>query len=477
MTAIAVDPATVLTTIKSKDLPSTSSSISSSIGNKRNALLWDEVSQCLDVRIFRGDSTTNNACSTLVPPRLLPSITANDVQVGHLLGEGGFSEVFGCSPHPSWKAKHIRGDEEQNPSSTTTTKTATTRDKSTVNATSKSTNKKSTRTVHHQYALKKLRADLEHHHIKQQLQQQQQHGSHNDPEDAVENAIRGAYFEATLLSHIPHHAHIIRFTALSEDFWQDPRHGFVVMEKLTSTLDQHLDRWHILSQTAQQQPKGRAMFPFRKSRRGGSSSLMQEEQLERIESTALGVAHACLFLHQHGIVHRDVKPTNIGFSSDSGAVKLFDFGLARTTHACDGQHRVLTGNTGTPCYMAPEVAAYKDYGPAADVFSFAILLWEICALEPPPLSLSPPPPSSSPHGQGGPTKSLHKIISRHWRQGRRPSLRKIAAIPVRRLLPQCWHHDPSQRPTFEEIVPQLVDMTTTTTSSDAATANESTSSV
>ena len=484
MVAIALDaPTAALTPVVGKDLPSSSlSSPSSSFGSKRHALLWDEVSQCLDLRSFQGDgTTTTSACSPIIsPPRLLPSISANDVQVGHLLGEGGFSEVFGCSPHPSWKTKNIRQVEQGVSSSST--KVATAENKLAASAATNINSKlltnakaavapatTTTTTAHHKYALKKLRADLEHHHIKQLLQQQQQqqeqqqHGDLNELEDVVENAIRGAYFEATLLSHIPHHPHIIQFTALSDNFWQDPRRGFVVMEKLTSTLDQHLDRWHFLSQQAQKAKQ--QLFPFRKQRRGGGGgSMMPEEQLERIESTAVGVAKACLFLHQHDIVHRDIKPTNIGFTSADGSVKLFDFGLARTTHAFDGQHRVLTGNTGTPCYMAPEVAAYKDYGLAADVFSFAILLWEICALEPPP---------SPPQGGGETTKALYKIIPRHWR--RRPSLQKIAAIPVRKLLQQCWHDDPSQRPSFEEIVPQLLAMTTTTY--DSATVNESTGSV
>ena len=411
MTAVVeparIDDASLSPPVKSssKDLPSSTPS-SSLREDKRNALLRAEVLQCL----YLPTTTTDTNTTTPVLPSF-PSITDDDVQVGHLLGEGGFSEVFNCNPHPSWMAAHIRDDDD----SITQSKAATTTTTATL----------------HKYALKKIRSDLEHQQLLL-LDNNQHHGHDDGPEDAVENAIRGAFVEATLLSHMPPHAHIVRLTAISDNFWQQPTAGFVVMEKLSSTLDRHLIRWLYLAKCQKPLTKGQ----------------LWQEQRQRLQSTAVGVAQACLALHAHGIVHRDMKPTNIGFGAD-GAVKLFDFGLARTTHSCDGSPRVLTGNTGTLGYMAPEVASYKDYGLAVDVFSFAILLWEICALEPP-------------------FKTPPKIIPR-WR---RPALTKIASVPLRRLLQQCWHYDPNRRPTFAEIVPQFE-----STCSDSGTAVEATGSV
>eukprot|EP00568_Trieres_chinensis_P009063 CAMPEP_0183314746 /NCGR_PEP_ID=MMETSP0160_2-20130417/49439_1 /TAXON_ID=2839 ORGANISM="Odontella Sinensis, Strain Grunow 1884" /NCGR_SAMPLE_ID=MMETSP0160_2 /ASSEMBLY_ACC=CAM_ASM_000250 /LENGTH=93 /DNA_ID=CAMNT_0025480145 /DNA_START=1 /DNA_END=279 /DNA_ORIENTATION=- len=81
------------------------------------------------------------------------------------------------------------------------------------------------------------------------------------------------------------------------------------------------------------------------------------------------------YLHENRIVFRDLKPQNIGFD-DKNKVKIFDFGIARKLDPGDEKHP--TGNTGTLRYMAPEVAKCKNYGLEVDVYSFGMLLWEIC---------------------------------------------------------------------------------------------------
>jgi serine/threonine protein kinase len=69
-----------------------------------------------------------------------------------------------------------------------------------------------------------------------------------------------------------------------------------------------------------------------------------------------------------------------------GDVKIFDFGLAKeldpTKSNADGMY-LLTADTGSPRYMAPEVASGKPYNELADVYSFSILLWQILSLETP----------------------------------------------------------------------------------------------
>lgn len=83
------------------------------------------------------------------------------------------------------------------------------------------------------------------------------------------------------------------------------------------------------------------------------------------------------------ILHRDVKPNNIGFATN-GDLVLFDFGLASLwrmngDHEDDNAPRKLTGETGSMRYMAPEVANSQPYSHKAEVFSFATVLWELCA--------------------------------------------------------------------------------------------------
>jgi len=78
--------------------------------------------------------------------------------------------------------------------------------------------------------------------------------------------------------------------------------------------------------------------------------------------------------HARGVIHRDVKPANLIYPYRSGGAKLMDFGIARLT---DAEDLTNTGDVlGTLSYMAPEQAEDHPVGPAADVFSLALTLYE-----------------------------------------------------------------------------------------------------
>ncbi|MFW6034050.1 MAG: protein kinase domain-containing protein, partial [bacterium] len=82
--------------------------------------------------------------------------------------------------------------------------------------------------------------------------------------------------------------------------------------------------------------------------------------------------------HRRGLVHRDVKPSNI-LLPDDGGVKLADFGIAT---ALAETVTKLTGTgelVGTPRYMAPECAAGQQATPASDLYAVAVLLYECLA--------------------------------------------------------------------------------------------------
>ncbi|MEM7404686.1 MAG: protein kinase [Pseudomonadota bacterium] len=83
--------------------------------------------------------------------------------------------------------------------------------------------------------------------------------------------------------------------------------------------------------------------------------------------------------HGAGILHRDIKPTNIGFT-DTDTPKLLDFGLARITGdrgAAGGGEMRLSGPAGTPLYMAPEAFTDARPEPGHDLWSLAVVLFEI----------------------------------------------------------------------------------------------------
>ena len=96
----------------------------------------------------------------------------------------------------------------------------------------------------------------------------------------------------------------------------------------------------------------------------------------------LDVAEALQHAHLNGVVHRDVKPSNILVRADGRAL-LFDFGLARVD---DEATLTLTGDfTGTPAYVAPEQIAGKreDVDGRSDVFSLGVTLYELITLQRP----------------------------------------------------------------------------------------------
>ena len=94
------------------------------------------------------------------------------------------------------------------------------------------------------------------------------------------------------------------------------------------------------------------------------------------------LAHA----HAQGVVHRDIKPANV-MVADGGVVKVMDFGIARLSGSA-----TLTAEgdmLGTVAYMSPEQASGRRVGPPTDVYSTAVLLYELLSGENPAPAATP----------------------------------------------------------------------------------------
>ena len=88
------------------------------------------------------------------------------------------------------------------------------------------------------------------------------------------------------------------------------------------------------------------------------------------------IADAVAYLHAHGIVHRDLKPENI-MITPPGGIKIMDFGIALDRAAGRMTWGAVSQPTGTPDYMAPELIKGKRGDERADVYSLAVVLYEM----------------------------------------------------------------------------------------------------
>eukprot|EP00522_Entomoneis_paludosa_P009868 CAMPEP_0172454896 /NCGR_PEP_ID=MMETSP1065-20121228/11748_1 /TAXON_ID=265537 /ORGANISM="Amphiprora paludosa, Strain CCMP125" /LENGTH=407 /DNA_ID=CAMNT_0013207305 /DNA_START=327 /DNA_END=1550 /DNA_ORIENTATION=- len=334
------------------------------------------------------------------PPPLVPKFAFREITLGLMVGQGGFSDVRDIVQidldqvfDTSEEETKLRKDIEH------------------------AANLKGSSKQH--YVLKALRTDL--------------------PEDEHTKGILDLAIEAEFLATLRHDNIItLRGTANS-----DPHEDrfFVILDRLGITLERKFNLWRKIAQ------ESTGMYVPCYGYCCSKAQVLHALWKERLE-VCLQTAQAIEYLHNHGIVYRDLKPDNIGFDSQTSMVKLFDFGLAKRLQdaekapdngnpAFQGLYH-LTGNTGSLRYMAPEVAQCLPYDLSVDAYSFGILFWQICSLQ-------------TPYAKYSTRMHAERVV----RQGHRP--KPDASWPPTwvQLQQACWSSDRSFRPSFSDVVAQL----------------------
>ena len=151
------------------------------------------------------------------------------------------------------------------------------------------------------------------------------------------------------------------------------------------------------------------------------------------------VAYGMKHLHDHDIIHRDLKSANVLFTSRWMA-KICDFGTAREL-----THTTTTVRAGTYRWMPPEMmrASSSRINKKCDLYSYGMILFELFAHKKPYDDII------------SDIEVATKVLS-----GKRPPIPPTLPQYLHKLLKSCWKENPRQRPTFDDFVHKIISSST-----------------
>ncbi|KAJ8598414.1 hypothetical protein CTAYLR_007645 [Chrysophaeum taylorii] len=152
------------------------------------------------------------------------------------------------------------------------------------------------------------------------------------------------------------------------------------------------------------------------------------------------IARGMTYLYSHGVEHRDLKAANVLLTAPPALrCKVTDFGLSRSEHIRTQTTFTKTGG-GTAPFMAPELIDDNVFTEKSDVYSYAIVVWEILSRE-------------TPWGEMSHVQIAMSVVYKKMR----PPLPKgvTGAEDLVKLMHLCWSHNPDDRPSFKTIAQSL----------------------
>lgn len=149
-----------------------------------------------------------------------------------------------------------------------------------------------------------------------------------------------------------------------------------------------------------------------------------------------GIARGMMYLHEHFIIHRDLKSANVLLDQNYHPY-ISDFGLSKMFDPKESKQQSKS-NIGTIPYMAPEVISFDYFNTKADVYAYAIIMYEV-------LTGQPPYPEYL-EGKMNAYTILNRVLN-----GNRPKIPDNISKQYQHLIERCWAEDPDSRPTFREI--------------------------
>lgn len=167
-----------------------------------------------------------------------------------------------------------------------------------------------------------------------------------------------------------------------------------------------------------------------------SSALERRTPRNFFFHVAGSIATGMAYLHSRKVMHRDIKPGNVLLHGDvprgKFSVKLTDFGVAKSIQEATDENK--TAETGTYRYMAPEVVRHEPYSYMADVYSFALLSWQIITREDPFAN-----------------QSQIEAAGMVALENARPPFPAGTPEEIVSLIKMCWDRDASRRWKFDKI--------------------------